>query len=206
MNPSTLPGRRSRLPILPTPGQPGRFHRLRFIEAGGDPQGTPAPVPAPPAPTPAPPAPAPAAPEPPKPQNGTFSQEYVTELREEAKAHRLKADTAETTNATLTSDLEKARQELAELKQSGALDKAIKAADGNSIAAMAIKGASALDGIDLGDEAAVNKAVKEFIDAHPELKAAPQATRSGVTHAGGSGEGSARPTSIAEALTRANGA
>ncbi|GAB2457595.1 hypothetical protein [Xylanimonas ulmi] len=202
---------RTRLPILHTPGMPARFHRLRFVEAGAN-DGTPgAPAgngdngaaagstpPAPPAPPAAP------VPTPPKASTGTFSQEYVSELREESKAARIKAQEAETQVATLTKRAEDAEKALADLQTAGNLDKAIAAASGNGIALLAVKGAGVLNGVDLTDQAKVDAAVKAFIDEHPELKAAPTATRSTVPSPGGPGEGGQRPTSIRDALARAS--
>jgi hypothetical protein len=220
MNARHLSGQRARLPILPTPGlTDSRFTRLRFMSAdagaagtpgapadggaGGDGGQTPPAVPAapaeqPPAPKPAPPAPRPGE------SAQTFSREYVSELRTEAKTNREARQQAEQALQTLQAERDAAQAELATLRSEGALTAAITAAGGNSVAALAIKGADVLKGVDLASTDAVNAAVKTFIDEHPELKAGPSAVRSSVPGAGGTGEQGARPTSIREALERAS--
>ncbi|MFD2792577.1 hypothetical protein ACFS27_03350 [Promicromonospora vindobonensis] len=199
---------RKRLPILPTPGlDHPRFTRLRFMSepAGGEPApGAPAGgEPPAPAPAPTPPAPVPAPTPAPKPGQA-FSSEYVTELREEAKANRLRAEKAEADAKAAAAERDTFKTDLQTTRTTQVLGDAIKAAGGNSVAELAIKGAGVLADVDLADKAAVEAAVKAFIDEHQELKAAPSAVRSSVQHTGGSGEGAQRPTSIAEALSRAS--
>lgn len=123
----------------------------------------------------------------PAPQTGTFSQEYVTEIREEAKANRLRAEAAEAEALANATERDQFRTEATTLRATQALNAAITEAGGNSVAAFTIKGAGVLEGIDIADQTKVNEAVAEFITQHPELKAS-QVGASRVDHAGGTGE------------------
>jgi hypothetical protein len=218
MNARHLPGQMARPPILPTPGLTApRFARLRFMTADTGAAGTPGAAPAgidgeqggqtppavPAAPAEQPPAPKPGPPAAKPNEQQAFSREYVSELRSEAKSNREARQAAEQQLQTLQAERDQYQTELQTMRSEGALTTAISEAGGNSIAAMAIKGADVLKDVDLGNKDAVNAAVKAFIDEHPELKAAPTAARSGVPAAGGSGEQGQRPTSIREALERA---
>lgn len=120
-------------------------------------------------------------------QAGTFSQEYVTELREEAKANRLRAEQAEAEAEATAAERDTFKTEASTLRATQALNDAIAEAGGNSVAAFTIKGAGVLDDVDIADQAKVNEAVAAFITQHPELKAS-QVGASRVDHAGGTGE------------------
>lgn len=117
-------------------------------------------------------------------QAGTFSQEYVTELREEAKANRLRAEAAEAEAQANATERDAFKTEATTLRATQALNTAITEAGGNSVAAFTVKGAGVLDDVDMADQAKVNEAVAAFITEHPELKAAATG-QSTADHAGG---------------------
>lgn len=202
-----------------TPGMPARFTRLRFFAepAGGDTgaaaaeatqagatptPGTSSATPAAPAaPTPTP-VPAPAA-------GQSFSPEYVAELRSEAAEHRVKARDAATANETLTAENATLKAQLVELQTATILDAAITKAGGATITKAALKGDGILAGLDpaAADYATkVDEAVTKYLTDHPELKAAPGATRSSIPTAGGTGEGTTKPTTLSGAINAHYGA
>jgi len=184
--------------------------RLRYAtEPEGGEGGAPAPVVTPTAPvvTPAaPPVPVPTPPVTPA-SAKTFSEDYVKELREEATARRVAAANATKAAEEAAKERDAVKSELLTLKTAGVLKDAISAAGASAIAAAAIRGDNVLKDLDPASDdypAKVKAAVEKYVTDHPELKAVPGTTRSAVPLAGGSGEGSHRPTSIRDALNRAS--
>lgn len=130
------------------------------------------------------------------PAQGTDWKAESRKWEKQAKANKTAAEKLAQIEADKMSEIDKANARadaaeaaLAEVRTGSVLADAIKNAGGNSIAALAIKGADALADVDMSDTDAVTKAVTEFINEHPELKTAPTVTASRVDHTAGTGEG-----------------
>lgn len=153
---------------------------------------TPPPAAPPAAPTPAqvaqqvapkPPA-APAAPaqqQEPAAKGGTFSQEYVTELREEAKATRLAHTATQQELAAAKTELEQYRRADAVRAATGDL------ADPNLLLD-STRFQEAIAQVDLADTEAVTAAIKEFVGKNPAYSPTRLPGTSGGTPNGGAGK------------------
>ncbi len=179
------------------------FHRpfLRYLEgeagaaptAAAEPAAPAAPaVPAvpPPAPAaPAPAAPAPPAPQPPAPVNYHGNpDDYVRELREEAKTHRLAAEKAATDFTTAQAERDAAAAERDSLKRERAV---LLAAPRLGARADLLLDSSSftqtIAAVDLADQAAVDKAITDALERNSAFKAGPSLPgASGGGHQGGS--------------------
>ena len=184
---------------------PPKFHRpfLRYLEGeqGGatppaaeppaaTPPAVPTPPPAPAAPPAAPPAPpAPAAPSQPAPVNYHGNpDDYVRELREEAKTHRLAAEKAATDFTTAQAERDAAAAERDSLKRERAV---LLAAPRLGARADLLLDSSSftqtIANIDLADQAAVDKAITDALERNSAFKAGPSLPgASGGGHQGGS--------------------
>lgn len=184
---------------------PPKFHRpfLRYLEGeqGGatppaaappaaTPPAVPTPPPAPAAPPAAPPAPpAPAAPSQPAPVNYHGNpDDYVRELREEAKTHRLAAEKAATDFTTAQAERDAAAAERDSLKREKAV--LLAAPRLGAKADLLLDSASftqTLATVDLADQAAVDKAITDALERNSAFKAGPSLPgASGGGHQGGS--------------------
>lgn len=180
------------------------FHRpfLRYLEqvpgaeatppAAPTPTATPTPPAAPPVPTP-PPAPAPAAPAappaestPPVNYRGT-PDEYVRELREEAKTHRLAAEKAASDAAAAQQERDTLAAERDALARERTL--LLQAPKLGARADLLLDSSSFMKtfaDIDLADQAAVDKAITDAIEKNSTFKAGPGLpAMSGGGHQGG---------------------
>lgn len=183
---------------IPTLGAQPAWHRpfLRYFdgEQGAAPAGPPAPTPPAPAPQapapPVPPAPAPPAPAPPAPQPVQYRgdpDEYVRELREEAKTHRLAAEKAATDFTTAQAERDAAAAERDQLRRDNTI--ILRSAE------LGAKASALLDSrefttlfatVDLTDQAAVDKAITDALERNSAFKAGPTLpTASGGGHQGG---------------------
>lgn len=162
---------------------------------GGDPaQPAPAAPAAPPAPTPPPvpqpPAPQPpAAAEPPAPVSYRGNpDEYVRELREEAKTHRIAAETAQTERNTIQQERDTLASERDALARERAL--LLAAPKHGARADLLLDSSSFMKtfaDVDLANEEAVTKAITDAIEKNSTFKAAPSLPgMSGGGHQGGS--------------------
>lgn len=169
---------------LPLPA----YHRpfLRYIDPPADgaappaapPAGDPpaAAPPSPPAPTP-PPAPAPPAPPatPPAPVNYRGNpDEYVHELREEAKGHRVSFETEQTAHTATKTELATAAAERDSLRRENAL--LLAAPKLGARADLLLDSSSFMKtfaDVDLANEEAVKKAIEDALGKNPTFKAGP---------------------------------
>lgn len=169
------------------------YHRpfLRYLEGenGGAPAGDAAP-PAPPAPAPSP-QPAPPAPAPQPPAHVNYHgnpDDYVRELREEAKNHRLAAEKAATDYATAQAE----RDALAAERDSLARERALllHAPKYGARPDLLLDSSSFMKtfaDVDLADESAVKKAIEDALERNSAYKAGPSLpAASGGGHQGGS--------------------
>jgi hypothetical protein len=192
------------------------YHRpfLRYLEGesggGGDPTPPAPPAPAPPVPTPPPapqpPAPQPPAPEPPKPVDYRGNpDEYVRELREEAKTHRLAAEKAATDAAAAQAERDALTAERDNLARERAL--LLNAPRLGARADLLLDSSSFMKTfapIDLADQAAVDKAITDAIEKNSTFKAGPGLPgMSGGGHQGGSNP--ATPVTLDGAVKKALG-
>lgn len=186
---------------------PPKFHRpfLRYLEgeqggatppAAEPPAATPPAVPTPPAapavPPPAPAAPPAAAPQQPAPvQYHGNPDDYVRELREEAKTHRLAAEKAATDFTTAQAERDAAAAERDSLKRERAV---LLAAPRLGARADLLLDSSSftqtIAAVDLADQAAVDKAITDALERNSAFKAGP--TLPGAS--GGGHQGGAAPT------------
>lgn len=169
---------------------------IRFAEgedgAGGTPPVDPAP-PAPPAPTPpAPPAPQPPAPQPSPPAPIDYRgnpDEYVRELREEAKTHRLAAEKAASDFAAAQAERDTLAAERDTLNRERAL--LLNAPKYGARPDLLLDSSSFMKtfaDIDLSDEDAVKTAIEGALERNSAFKAGPALPgTSGGGHQGGSG-------------------
>lgn len=168
---------------------------IRFLEGEGGNPPPPAPPadPTPPAPAPTPPAspaptPTPPAPTPPAPVNYKGDpDEYVRELREEAKSHRLAAEAANTSLATATAERDAAAAARDELARANKL--ILSAPKLGAQADLLLDSSSftkTFATVDLNDQAAVDKAITDALERNSAFKAAPALPgASGGGHQGG---------------------
>lgn len=166
---------------------------IRFAEGEGGAGGTPPAEPTPPAPTPPapqPPAPTPPAqPTPPAPIDYRGNpDEYVRELRGEAKSHREAREAAEKLatereqeNTTLAAERDQLRRENTVILRAGELGaKAAALLDSKEFT-------TAFAAVDLADPAAVDKAITDALERNSAFKAGPILPgTSGGGHQGGS--------------------
>lgn len=141
----------------------------------------PAAPPAPPAPTPQPPA----GPKPPINYRGD-KDEYVRELREESKTHRLAAEKATSDFAAV----QKERDELAAERDSLARERALLlyAPQHGARADLLLDSTSFMKtfaNVDLTDEAAVTKAISDAVEKNSAYRAVSLPSTSGGGHQGG---------------------
>lgn len=156
---------------------------------GNPPADTP---PAPPAPVPTPPAPQPPAPQPPAEQPPVNYRgnpdEYVRELREEAKTHRLAAEKAANDFATAQQERDALAAERDNLARERAL--LLAAPKHGARADLLLDSSSFMKtfaDIDLADDAAVEKAITDALERNSAFKAGPSLPgTSGGGHQGGS--------------------
>lgn len=169
---------------------------IRFIEGEGGDGGTPPaptpPAPTPPAPTPpapTPPAPQPPAPTPPAPINYQGNpDEYVRELREEAKTHRLAAEKAQQERDAAATERDSDRAARETLARENHLLRVAGKHGAN--ADMLLDSSSFMKtfaDIDLSDEEAVKTAITDALERNSAFKAGPTLPgASGGGHQGGS--------------------
>lgn len=178
--------------IGPTPFQ---LRGIRFIEGEGGDGGTPPANPAPPAPTPpapTPPAPQPPAPTPPAPIDYRGNpDEYVRELREEAKNHRLAAEKAQQERDAAASERDSDRAARDTLARENHLLRVAGKHGAN--ADMLLDSSSFMKtfaDIDLSDEDAVKTAIEGALERNSAFKAGPILPGA----SGGGHQGGAAPT------------
>jgi len=184
--------------IGPTPFQ---LRGIRLIEGEGGGGGTPPADPTPPAPTPpapTPPAPQRPAPTPPAPAPVNYKgdpDEYVRELREEAKNHRLAAEKAQQERDAAASERDSdraARESLA--RENHLLRVAGKFGANADLLLDSSSFMKTFADVDLADEAAVQKAIEDALERNSAYKAGPQLPgTSGGGHQGG-GHSNTTPT------------
>lgn len=167
---------------------------IRFFNdeggAGGNPPAEAPPAPPAPAPTP-PPAPQPPAPQPPAEQPPVNYRgnpdEYVRELREEAKTHRLAAEKAANDFATAQQERDALAAERDNLARERAL--LLNAPKHGARADLLLDSSSFMKtfaDIDLADDAAVEKAITDALERNSAFKAGPSLpSTSGGGHQGG---------------------
>ncbi len=167
---------------------------IRFGEGEGGNSPTPA-EPAPPAPTPvptppAPPAPQPTPPAPTPPAPVDFRgdpSEYVRELREESKNHRIAAENAQKDLTAAQTERDTAAAERDQLRREHTLLRAAPKFGANPDALLDSSSfMKAFADIDLSDEDAVKGAIETALEKNSALKAGPALpTTSGGGHQGG---------------------
>lgn len=153
-----------------------------------DPPAAPAAAPAPPTPTPPPAPQPPAQPTPPAPVNYRGDpDEYVRELRGEAKQHRESFEREQTAHKETQQERDAAAKERDTLKAANAV---LLAAPRLGARADLLLDSSSftqtLAGIDLADQAAVDKAITDALERNSAFKAGPTLPpASGGGHQGG---------------------
>jgi hypothetical protein len=162
-----------------------------FSDDPGAPGGDPAPAPQPPTPAPAP-APAPPAPQPPAPQPAPIKyqgdpDEYVRELREEAKNHRLAAEKAQQERDAAASERDSdraARDALA--RENHLLRVAGKYGANPDLLLDSSSFMKTFADVDLSKEDEVKKAIEDALERNSAYKAGPTLPpASGGGHQGG---------------------
>jgi hypothetical protein len=179
------------------------YHRpfLRYFNddpgaPGGDPAPAPGPAPAPtPTPTPPPtpqptPSPAPSPTPAPQPEPIRYQgnpDEYVRELREEAKTHRLAAEKAAQDHAAAQQERDAAAAERDQLKRERAL--LLNAPKYGARADLLLDSSSFMKtfaDVDLANDEDVQKAIEDALERNSAFKAGPQLPgASGGGHQGG---------------------
>lgn len=187
---------------------------LRFWEGeegggGGNP-----PTPTPPAPTPMPTPPAPA-PQPtptpsPAPAGKTYSEDYVKEVREEAKQRREAAKAAEQRAEAAERERDALRAQVAEATRRDAVRTLAAKPEVGGNADMLLDSRAfetATKDLDWSDAGKVQAAITEFVKAHPAYAAAPQRPgSSGPARPGGGTPPPSRPRTLGAAVGAALGA
>ena len=156
--------------------------------AGAPPADPPATPPAPPAPPATPPAtPQPPAPQPPAPvQYKGNPDDYVRELREESKTHRIAAEKAAADYQAAQAERETATAQLAETQRTLAVVRTASKAGANADALLDSNSfMKTIADIDPTDLAAVEKAITDAVEKNSALRAAALPAMSGGGHQGG---------------------
>lgn len=170
------------------------------------PAAPPAAPPAPPSPVPTPPAPAapPAPPVPPVQHRGD-PDEHVRELREEAKERRIKLEQEQAAHQTTQAERDAATAERDRLARENRLLLVAPALGANAAALLdSTSFTTTFATVDLADQAAVDKAIKDALEKNSAFRSGPALPpSSGGGHQGG--QPPATPITLAGAVKTAMG-